>query len=96
MAENYISEGLIELLQEAGLHPSWAAKLTKERMTFVRMIVKLRAERDELLALLERPMNDSTITMSDDPGCFFCDHEEHTEDCPAAALIAKCKEKADD
>lgn len=43
----------------------------------------------DLLALVQRAARDSTVTTSDGPGCFYCDHVSHTADCPAAAAINK-------
>ncbi len=53
----------------------------------------LRAQRDGLLPLVERASTDSMVTTADDPGCFYCDHVEHTKRCPAAAAIRAAKEQ---
>lgn len=48
---NFVSEGLIEFLQIAA--PSWATKLTRERLSFVRLIAEANRENQRLKALLE-------------------------------------------
>jgi hypothetical protein len=51
----------------------------------------LRAQRDALLTLVERAATDSCVTTSDDPGCFYCDHAEHTKQCQAAKAIRRAR-----
>lgn len=41
----------------------------------------------ELERLVRRAATESTVTVSDHPGCFYCDSVEHTKDCPAAKLL---------
>ena len=48
---------------------------------------ELRDSNDALRALVLRASRDSCVTTSDEPGCFYCDHEEHTADCPAAKAL---------
>jgi hypothetical protein len=52
---------------------------------------ELRAQRDALLTLVERAATDSCVTTSDDPGCFYCDHAEHTKQCQAAKAIRRAR-----
>jgi hypothetical protein len=40
-----------------------------------------------LRALVLRAATESTTTMYDDPGCFFCDHLKHTKNCPAKRAL---------
>lgn len=35
----------------------------------------------------------STVTTSDNPGCFWCDHEEHTEKCWVPGWLARTAPK---
>ncbi len=45
----------------------------------------------DAISLVEQAAENSTISTSEDsgPGCFFCDHEQHTEDCPAEQLLTR-------
>lgn len=52
----------------------------------------LEKQRDELLALVRRAAEDSCVTTSDDPGCFFCDWSEHRDDCPAKPFLEESGE----
>ena len=58
---------------------------------FMRERDQARADRDALLALVERASTDSVVTTADDPGCFYCNHVEHTKRCTAAAAIRAAK-----
>ena len=51
--------------------------------------VGLREHLADAEALIRRTAADSVVTTSDEPGCFYCDHEEHTDDCPAAKWLAE-------
>lgn len=41
----------------------------------------------DLTVLVRRAAQDSCVTTADDPGCFYCDHVDHTAECPAAKLL---------
>ncbi len=52
----------------------------------------LRASHTALVTLVRAASRDSCVTTSSDPGCFYCDHEGHTLDCPADAALTAAKE----
>ena len=60
--------------------------------TFVAALAKEKARAAVMIALVNRAASDSIVTTSDGPGCFFCDHEKHREDCPARPFL---KERGD-
>ena len=69
---------------DAGVAAAPMRKLTEERDTLKQRL----ADAD---ALIRRAAQDSCVTTSEEggPGCFYCDHEEHTDDCPAARWLAE-------
>jgi len=68
---------------------TWLVELLDE-------IEALRAENERLREVMRRPMEDSVVTTSDNPGCFFCDRAgEHAKDCEAKAALAR-REASDD
>lgn len=47
MNEPFVSEGLVEFLQ--AMAPQWATKLTKERMSFVRLLAAKQSREDAII-----------------------------------------------
>ncbi len=92
------------IAQQAMPDHSWAdheprlvaalSALTPEVVRMADAAPQREAERREMVALIRRAAEDSTITTSDGPGCFYCDHEEHTADCPARAILARAEKEA--
>lgn len=65
---------------EKGEDGIWSTTLTQE-------LREARQENERLRALVRRAAEDSCVTTSDDPGCFYCDHGDHTDDCPTNGLL---------
>lgn len=70
--------------------------LMPNAITSTRLLAELRAlraQRDELLALVRHAAEDSCVTTSDDAGCFYCDWSEHRDDCPAKPFLTDPRTK---
>lgn len=66
MNEPFVSEGLVEFLQATA--PDWATKLTKERMSFVRLL----ADESRTIAKVDGNLRTLQIEVQqylDKPGC---------------------------
>ena len=50
-------------------------------------IARLRENNAALRVLVAYAAESSTVTTSDNPGCFWCDHERHTRDCRARKAL---------
>lgn len=55
--------------------------------SFTQALIARIRRLEAAVELVRRAAQDSTVTTSDEPGCFYCDHEEHTPICPAKALL---------
>ncbi len=55
----------------------------------LKVLVRDGEERIKVLReLVKRASEDSCVTTDErEPGCFYCDHVEHTAGCPAAAAL---------